>query len=154
MFASPELAGVAPVQNVLERSVRHRTTYHYAKPVEPGAHRMMFRPRKATTSASSGHAAPSRRSGWIGTDCAGYLGDIGMPPPHGPMDVAGWFEAYLGGVWHAFDRRNNLPRIGRTLIGRDALAVPISNTSGPNTLLSFRGWTDKIAESLASEVPV
>ena len=29
--------------------------------------------------------------------CTGYLGDIGMPPPYGPMDFAGWFEAYLGG---------------------------------------------------------
>ena len=26
--------------------------------------------------------------------CTGYLGDIGMPPPYGPMDFAGWFEAY------------------------------------------------------------
>ena len=25
--------------------------------------------------------------------CTGYLGDIGMPPPYGPMDFAGWFEA-------------------------------------------------------------
>jgi hypothetical protein len=22
--------------------------------------------------------------------CTGYLGDIGMPPPYGPMDFAGW----------------------------------------------------------------
>ena len=27
--------------------------------------------------------------------CTGYLGDIGIPPPYGPMDFAGWFEAYL-----------------------------------------------------------
>jgi hypothetical protein len=27
----------------------------------------------------------------------GYLGDIGTPPPYGPMDFAAWFEAYLGG---------------------------------------------------------
>ena len=25
--------------------------------------------------------------------CTGYLGDIGMPPPYGTMDFAGWFEA-------------------------------------------------------------
>ena len=36
--------------------------------------------------------------------CTGYLGDIGMPPPYGPMDFAGWFEAYLGGRWYTFDR--------------------------------------------------
>ncbi len=29
--------------------------------------------------------------------CTGYLGDIGMPPPYGPMDFAAWFEVYLGG---------------------------------------------------------
>lgn len=28
-------------------SVRHRTTYHYAEPVELGEHRMMFRPRES-----------------------------------------------------------------------------------------------------------
>lgn len=78
--------------------------------------------------------------------CTGYLGDIGMPPPYGPMDFAGWFEAYLGGAWHTFDARNNIPRIGRVLIarGRDATDVAISNTFGPNTLLSFKVWTDEI----------
>ena len=62
--------------------------------------------------------------------CTGYLGDIGIPPPYGPMDFAGWFEAYLGGQWHTFDPRNNIPRIGRILIarGRDATDVAISTT--------------------------
>ena len=27
--------------------------------------------------------------------CTGYLGDIGTPPPYGPMDFAGWFEPIL-----------------------------------------------------------
>jgi transglutaminase-like putative cysteine protease len=78
--------------------------------------------------------------------CTGYLGDIGMPPPYGPMDFAGWFEAYLGGAWHTFDPRNNMPRIGRVLIGRgrDAVDVPISNTFGPNTLVSFKVFTDEV----------
>ena len=31
--------------------------------------------------------------------CSGYLGDIGMPPPYGPMDFAAWFEAWLGDRW-------------------------------------------------------
>jgi transglutaminase-like putative cysteine protease len=31
--------------------------------------------------------------------CTGYLGDIGAPPPYGPMDSAGWFEVYLGRRW-------------------------------------------------------
>ena len=79
--------------------------------------------------------------------CTGYLGDIGMPPPYGPMDFAGWFEAYLGGRWRTFDPRNNIPRIGRILIaqGRDAADVAISHTFGPNTLVSFKVWTDEVA---------
>ena len=78
--------------------------------------------------------------------CTGYLGDIGVPPPYGPMDFAGWFEAYLGGRWYTFDPRNNMPRIGRVLIaqGRDAADVPITHTFGPNTLVSFKVWTDEV----------
>jgi transglutaminase-like putative cysteine protease len=78
--------------------------------------------------------------------CTGYLGDIGVPPPYGPMDFAGWFEAYLGGRWYTFDPRNNMPRIGRVLIaqGRDATDVPITHTFGPSTLVSFKVWTDEV----------
>ena len=78
--------------------------------------------------------------------CTGYLGDIGVPPPYGPMDFAGWFEAYLDGAWHTFDARNNVPRIGRVLIarGRDATDVAISNSFGPNRLTGFKVWTDAI----------
>jgi transglutaminase-like putative cysteine protease len=79
--------------------------------------------------------------------CTGYLGDIGIPPPYGPMDFAAWFEAYLGGRWYTFDARNNVPRIGRVLIarGRDAANVPISNTFSPNTLTSFKVWTEEVS---------
>ena len=78
--------------------------------------------------------------------CTGYLGDIGIPPVDAPMDFAGWFEAFIGGRWYTFDPRNNTPRIGRVLIGqgRDAADVPITHTFGPNTLLSFKVWTDQI----------
>jgi transglutaminase-like putative cysteine protease len=78
--------------------------------------------------------------------CTGYLGDIGVPPPHGPMDFAAWFEAFLDGHWYTFDARNNTPRIGRVLIarGRDAADVAISSTFGPNTLTSFKVWTDEV----------
>ena len=81
--------------------------------------------------------------------CTGYLGDIGVPPLSGPMDFASWFEAYLGGEWHAFDPRHNRPRIGRVLIarGRDATDVAISTTFGPNTLERFRVWTHEIVDS-------
>jgi len=78
--------------------------------------------------------------------CTGYLGDIGVPPPYGPMDFAAWFEAFLGGRWYTFDARNNTPRIGRVLIarGRDAADVAISNTFGPANLQSFKVWTDEM----------
>ena len=78
--------------------------------------------------------------------CTGYLGDIGVPPADVPMDFAGWFEAYLGGHWYTFDPRNNVPRIGRILIGhgRDAADVPITLTFGPNTLVSFKVWADEV----------
>jgi transglutaminase-like putative cysteine protease len=80
--------------------------------------------------------------------CTGYLGDIGVPPPYGPMDFAAWFEVYLDGNWYTFDARNTTPRIGRVLIarGRDAADVAISSTFGPNTLKSFKVRTDEVSE--------
>ncbi|UCF51916.1 MAG: transglutaminase family protein, partial [Bradyrhizobium sp.] len=79
--------------------------------------------------------------------CTGYLSDVGTPKPWAVGDFAGWFEAYLGGRWHTFDARNNEPRQGRILIaqGRDACDVPITQTFGPNELVSFKVWTDEIA---------
>lgn len=78
--------------------------------------------------------------------CTGYLSDIGIPPPHGTMDFAAWFEAYLDGAWHTFDPRNNSPRRGRVLIarGRDAADVPITQSFGTNTLASFKVWTEEV----------
>ena len=77
--------------------------------------------------------------------CTGYLSDIGTPPPH-TGDFAAWFEAWIGGRWHMFDPRNNVPRIGRVLMarGRDASDVAIATTFGPNMLESFKVWTDEI----------
>jgi transglutaminase-like putative cysteine protease len=78
--------------------------------------------------------------------CTGYLSDIGTPPPFPPGDFAAWFEAWIGGRWHTFDPRNNVPRIGRILMarGRDACDVAIATTFGPNTLESFTVWTEEI----------
>jgi transglutaminase-like putative cysteine protease len=83
--------------------------------------------------------------------CTGYLGDYGTEPPYGPMDFAGWFEAFLGDRWYTFDARNNTPRIGRVLIarGRDACDVALSSTFGPNTLEGFKVWTDVVDGSAA-----
>lgn len=78
--------------------------------------------------------------------CTGYLGDMGTLPPWGTMDFAAWFEVFLDGHWHTFDARNNTPRIGRVLIarGRDASDVAIATTFGPNTLASFKVWTNEV----------
>jgi transglutaminase-like putative cysteine protease len=85
--------------------------------------------------------------------CTGYLSDVGTQPPYGVGDFAAWFEAWIGGRWQTFDPRNNVPRVGRILMarGRDACDVAIATTFGPNTLESFRVWTDEILESAISE---
>jgi transglutaminase-like putative cysteine protease len=84
--------------------------------------------------------------------CTGYLSDVGEPPPYGPGDFAAWFEAWIGGRWHMFDPRNNVPRRGRILMarGRDASDVAIATTFGPNVLESFRVWTDEVEGSSLS----
>jgi transglutaminase-like putative cysteine protease len=78
--------------------------------------------------------------------CTGYLGDIGVPPAASPMDFSAWFEVFLGGRWYAFDARNNIPRIGRILIGRgrDAADVAMTTTFGFNQLESFMVYTDEV----------
>jgi hypothetical protein len=93
---------------------------------------------------ADGLVGPKKKSGallhWLS-------GDIGVPPPYGPMDFASWFEAYLSGRWYTFDPRNNMPRNGRVLIAqaRDAADVPITHTFGPNTLVSFKVWTEEVS---------
>jgi transglutaminase-like putative cysteine protease len=69
----------------------------------------------------------------------GYLGDIGVPPAPFPMDFSAWFEVYLGGRWHTFDARHNMPRIGRVLMarGRDAVDVALTTSFGPAPLEKF-----------------
>jgi transglutaminase-like putative cysteine protease len=69
----------------------------------------------------------------------GYIPEIGVADPDGPMDFAAWFEAYLDGRWHTFDARNNKPRIGRVVVGRgrDAIDVALMTSFGPVTLTGF-----------------
>jgi transglutaminase-like putative cysteine protease len=69
----------------------------------------------------------------------GYIPNIGIPAPPEAMDFAAWFEAYLDGEWRTFDARNNVPRIGRVVVGRgrDAVDVALITSFGPLTLTSF-----------------
>jgi transglutaminase-like putative cysteine protease len=84
--------------------------------------------------------------------CSGFLSDISIPPPYGPMDFAAWFEVYLDDGWHIFDARNNTPRIGRILMarGRDATDVAIVTTFGLCTLTGFSVFTDEVLEQQGS----
>jgi transglutaminase-like putative cysteine protease len=75
----------------------------------------------------------------------GYLPDIGVPPDPVPMDFHAWFEAYIGGEWHTFDARHNIPRTGRVLIGqgRDAVDVALATSYGDARLANIRVWADE-----------
>lgn len=88
--------------------------------------------------------------------CTGYLGDMGTPPPYADGDFSAWFEAYLGGAWHVFDARFNVPRIGRILIarGRDATDCAISTTFGSALLVEFTVITDEVVEAQATETGI
>jgi len=83
----------------------------------------------------------------------GYLGDIGVPVVD-PMDFSAWMEVWLDGAWHAFDPRNNVPRIGRIVVaqGRDATDVPLINSFGPHVLKSFFVWTYPLADAELEDV--
>ena len=78
--------------------------------------------------------------------CTGYLGDIGVPRVDAPMDFSAWFEVFLGGEWHTFDARHNIPRIGRILMacGRDAADTALTTSFGPLTLANFEVHTDEV----------
>jgi len=75
----------------------------------------------------------------------GYIPEIGLAVPHEIMDFAAWFEVYLDGRWHTFDARNNMPRIGRVVVGRgrDAVDVALITSFGPLTLTGFEVRADR-----------
>jgi transglutaminase-like putative cysteine protease len=77
----------------------------------------------------------------------GYMPDVGVPVVE-PMDFCAWFEAYLEDRWWTFDPRNNIPRIGRVVIGRgrDALDVAMVTTYGAPILKRMTVWADEIGD--------
>ena len=70
------------------------------------------------------------------------------------MDFAAWIEVYLGGRWHVFDPRNNVPRIGRVLIahGRDAADVPLTHIFGPGLSRLGRTSAPELTRALITPV--
>jgi transglutaminase-like putative cysteine protease len=82
----------------------------------------------------------------------GYLPDIGVPPVDEPMDFCAWMEVYLAGRWWTFDPRNNVPRIGRVLIGRgrDALDVAMITSYGSPRLDAMTVWAEEASGEYVS----
>ncbi|MFI5041399.1 MAG: transglutaminase family protein [Acidimicrobiales bacterium] len=75
----------------------------------------------------------------------GYIPDIDVSPADWtPMDFCAWMEVFLGGRWWTFDPRNNIPRVGRVLIGlgRDAVDVAMITTFGGPMLTAMTVWAD------------
>jgi transglutaminase-like putative cysteine protease len=77
----------------------------------------------------------------------GYIPDIGNIPTGDPMDFCAWMEVFLDDQWWTFDPRNNVPRIGRVLIGRgrDALDVAMITTYGGADLESMVVRAEEVA---------
>lgn len=77
----------------------------------------------------------------------GYLPDIGVPLPHDTMDFCAWMEVFLDDRWWTFDPRNNVPRVGRVLVGRgrDALDVAMITTYGGVELETMTVRADEAA---------
>jgi transglutaminase-like putative cysteine protease len=77
----------------------------------------------------------------------GYIPEIDCPPLTEPMDFAAWFKAYVGGRWHMFDARNNIPRTGGVVVGRgrDAVDVALITSFGPLTLTGFEVRAQELA---------
>lgn len=78
---------------------------------------------------------------------SGYLPDVGVEPSETPMDFHAWFEAFVGGRWHAFDARHNAPRIGRVPVGRgrDAVDAALTTAYGAALLERMTVWAEPLA---------
>ena len=77
---------------------------------------------------------------------SGHVPDIGVLDPGVPMDFHAYCEVYLGGFWHTFDARYNMPRIGRVKIahGLDAVDGAFSTIFGDAKLTKFEVWAYQI----------
>jgi transglutaminase-like putative cysteine protease len=62
------------------------------------------------------------------------------------MDFHAYFEVYIGGHWHVYDARFNVPRIGRIHIARGADAVDGAFTTafGSAKLVWFNVWAYQV----------
>jgi transglutaminase-like putative cysteine protease len=76
----------------------------------------------------------------------GHLPDIGYVDPGTPMDFHAYAEVYIGGMWHTFDARYNVPRIGRLKIahGLDAVDCAFATGFGHAKLESIEVWAYQV----------
>lgn len=80
---------------------------------------------------------------------SGHVPDIGVVDPGIAMDFHAYMEVFLGGHWHAYDPRNNVPRIGRVKIahGLDAVDTAFSTLYGAAALSRFEVWAYQVDPS-------
>jgi len=76
----------------------------------------------------------------------GYVPDVAYRDNGSPMDFHAYMEVYLGGHWHTFDARFNVPRTARIKIacGMDAVDGAFSTLYGAANLASFNVWAYQI----------
>ena len=79
----------------------------------------------------------------------GYLPDIGVPPPDDPMDFCAWMEVLLDDRWWTFDPRNNVPRVGRVLIGRGRDAARRRHDHHLRWRRARARWSSRAEEAVA-----
>jgi transglutaminase-like putative cysteine protease len=78
---------------------------------------------------------------------SGHLPDVGVPDPDNHMDFHAYAEVWLGGRWHTFDARFDVPRIGRIKVscGLDAVDSAFSTIYGGAQLESAQVWAYQVA---------
>ena len=83
---------------------------------------------------------------------SGHLPDIAFPDPGNHMDFHAYAEVYLGGRWHTFDARFNVPRIGRIKVasGLDAVDGAFSTIYGGANLAWSEVWAYQVAHGAVS----
>ena len=82
----------------------------------------------------------------------GHLPDVGFLDPGAPMDFHAYMQAYVGGRWHTYDARFNIPRIGRIDIacGLDAVDCAFSTLYGAASLAWFSVWNYQVDPAVVS----
>ncbi len=80
--------------------------------------------------------------------CTGYLGDIGVPPPHGPDGLCGLVRGLSRRTLVHVRSAQQVPRIGRVLAGAwKCHRRRPGDLLRPQHLVGFKVWTDEIEDA-------